>query len=195
MDKQEKIITIVTVALLVLAAVIVVLVWGAYSNWFKTDFEYLYLTSNGERLQQYEKYRLGDVRLDVHQFGGKSGFSVRVVALAEEDFTYTVDGKYYNFVDELAGKDVTEAFGVVLGKKSFVLHCRSDILDILQSIYPNSVVVLISEINQPIYFRLVVTDKAAKHSFELTFRCKMSVTDIEIDPDHIFTSGGLLCVS
>lgn len=195
MARQERSIIILTAAFLALAAVIVVLVWGGYSNWFNTDFEYIYLTSNGERLQQSESYCLGDVQLDVHQFGGKSGYSVRVVALADEDFTYTVDGKYYNFVDELAGKDITEAFGVVSGKRSFVLHARSDILDILQAIYPNSVVALISDVDQRVHFQLVVTDKAAKHSFELIFCCKMSVTDIEIDPDHVFTRGELSCVS
>ena len=186
MGKQEKLVIWLTVAMLVLAAVIVVLVWGGYSNWFKTDFEHIYLVADGKRLQQSEVYRLGNVEFDVRQFGLKSGYAVNVFACPEEDFTYTVDGKYYNFVEELGGKDVTAAFDVVPSKRSFVLHARIGIRDILQKLYPDNTIEIISNLDQPIFFRLVVTDRAGNHCFEMKFRCLLSVTDIEVDPDHVF---------
>lgn len=186
MDKHEKIITILTAVLLVLIVVIVVLVWGGYSNWFKTDFEYIYLKSGGERLQQSEIYYLGNVKFDVCQFGFKSGYTVKVVVTSNEDFIYTVDDKYYSYLENIAGQDVTAAFNVDYGKKNFVVRAYNVLItDILQSFYPGSEVALISVPKQPALYKLIVADEASKHSFELTFSTVLPVSDIEVNPDHM----------
>ena len=194
MDKQEKIITISTVALLVLIALVILLVWGAYSNWFTTDFEFIYLESGGERLQLAEIYRFGDVKLDVHQFGGKRGYSVKIVPDSNEDFTYTVDGKYFNFL-ALSDKDLCKAFDLQISKHSFELHARGlYILDVLRALYPEQDVQLISAPEQPVYYKLIVTSANGEHCFELTFRCYLPVTDLEVDPDHVYIDiGGTVC--
>ena len=176
MDKQEKLITIMTVALLVLVAVIVVLIWGGYSNWFKTKFEYIYLTSNGERLQQSDVYRLGNVDLKVKQFGCKTGYTVQIEAVSDEDFVFTVDGKHYNYLDEVPGKDLTAAFNIEMGKRSMLLHARNvDVIALLESLYPDSDVQLVSPLDEPVLLKMTVLDEAGKHAFELTFYCCVRV--------------------
>ena len=196
MDKQEKIITIVTVALLVLIALVILLVWGAYSNWFTTDFEFIYLKSGGERLQQAEIYRLGNVKLDVRQFGGKRGYSVKIFANSTEDFTYVVDGKYYNYIEKISDTDLTEIFDVRCEKNSIFIHAKDlYVLDVLKAFYPDEEVAIVSEPEQPVLYKLIVTDNSGKNSFELQFHCRLSVTDIEVDPDHVYAQGVLPCVS
>lgn len=191
MDKQQKLIISLTAAFLVLVAVIILLVYGAYSNWFKTGFEHIYLKSGGERLQQSEIYRLGNTQLDVSQFGGKRGFSVKIVAASDEDFTYTVDGKYFNYIKEISEKDLTKIFGVESDKRSIFIHARDIyVLDVLQAVYPESDVQLVSIPQQPVLYKMIVTNKSGKHSFELTFCCRIPVTGIELDSDHVFADLG-----
>lgn len=196
MDKQEKIITVATVALLVLAVVVAVLVWGGYSNWFTTDFEYIYLKAGGERLQQNEVYVLGNTQLDVKQFGGKHGYSVKVTAASNEDFVFTVDGKYCSYLEEVSDKDLTDIFDIDTDKSNFMLHARNlSPIVMLQKLYPGHEVALIGE-PVPVLYKLTVTDAAEKHSFELTFRCNSPVTDVELDPDHVYVNfGGEVCAT
>lgn len=191
MDKQQKLIIGLTVIFLVLVVVIILLVYGAYSNWFKTDFEYIYLKSGDDRLQQAEIYRLGNSQFDIKQFGGKRGFTVEIVAASNEDFTYTVDGKYYNFIEEISDKDLTDIFGVELNKSSIIVHAKDIyVSDVLQAMYPESNVRIISLPEQPVLYKLIVTNKSGKHRFELTFYCRISVTDVEFDTTHVYALGG-----
>lgn len=185
MNKQERIITIVTVAVLLLAVLVFVLVWGAYSNWFKTDFEYIYLKSR-ERLQQDEVYTLGNVQLDVKQFGFKSGYTVNIYIAPDEDFVYTVNGVHKDFAIELSDQDVAEAFSIDLSKRSFVLHARQvELEDVLQCLYPEQDVKVVTILNKPVNYVLVVSSVSGEHTFELTFQPLVHVTDIEVDPDHV----------
>lgn len=198
MDKQEKIITIATVALLVLVVLVIVLVWGYYSNWFTTSFERIYLEANGQRLQQAEIYRLGNVKFNVKQFGFKRGFSVNVVVASDEDFIYSVDGIYYKSSEALLDKDLIGLFDVQLDEESFVLRAHNVcVSDLLKALYPKQEVQLISKPEQPILFKLTVTSNDGKHSFSLTFNCRLDIVDdIDVYPNHVYANArGELCAT
>ncbi len=183
MDKQEKVITVVSVALLVLAAVIVVIVWGAYSNWFQTGFEHIYLKAD-QRLQQDNVYNIGNAKIAVRQFGFKTGYNVKIIAAADEDFLYTVDGEWKEYSQHIAGKDVTKLFNIQTSKRSFVMHARDISLDdVFAILYPGSTVQLVGD-GIVMKYKMIVSDASNLHSFELTFLSVTSITDIEVYPDN-----------
>lgn len=194
MARQERTIIILTAAFLVLAAVIVVLVWGGYSNWFQTDFEHIYLTSNGTRLQQSEVYRLGNVKLKVHQFGGKRGFTVKIVPESNEDFVFMVDEEIHHYRNEV--EDLTSGFDVEIDGNNFIIHGKKSIGEVLQSMYPDHTVTIPSGSLDYISYRCIVTSSDGKYSFEFVFKSCTRVIDIEVDPDHVYAlAGGVSCVS
>lgn len=183
MGKQEKLVIWLTVAMLVLAAVIVVLVWGGYSNWFKTDFEHIYLTSNGKRLQQGEVYMFGDVQLNVRQFGGKRGYTLKIEPSGNEEVVFARDDFFYPFADI---GDVTDCFEPTLKPKYFRLHCKDKSASvILSNLYGEDLTAIYTPDVVPTY-KLTVTSKNGKYSFSVYFRCKTGLTDIEVAPDHVY---------
>lgn len=186
MDKhEEKFITICTIVLLVIFCAVFVVVWGYYSDWFTTSFEFVFVSSGSQRLHQDAVYRLGDVRLDVRQFGLKHGYSVYVVPVSEEDFVYNVDGVPHSYLDTLLGKDVSAAFGIVQGESSFELHAKDMFLeDMLQAVYPGRDVQIVLAPQQAVMYKLVVTGHDGKHCCELMFYCR-GIAGIEVVPDHV----------
>ena len=183
---REKYVTIVTVALLVIAAVVVVLVWGAYSDWFKSSFEYVFLTSNGKHLSQSNVYQFGNGVFDVHQFGFKSGFKAKIIPVLENDFVFSVDGFFKNYQTDFANKELSAVFGLVCEKNRIKCNASNlDISDILQWFYPDQLVEILVPPSATLLFKLVVTDLAEKHMFELTFRCAVNVSDVTIECGNI----------
>ena len=185
MQRQERIIAIVTIVLYLVLILVAVFVWGAYSNWFTTDFEFIYLKSGNTRLLQNQTYNFGNVRLSVHQFGLKKGYSVKIVTALDTNLSYTVDGADMEYALELAGKDVTNAFDIDFDDDGFVLHGRDFYTeDLLAKVYPDSDTHLVSQ-NVIMYYKMTVTDVAGEHSFVLSFTTLVHALDIEVKPGQI----------
>lgn len=184
MKQQEKIISIMTAIFLLIVVVVIVIVCGVYTNWFRSKFEFIYLESNGERLSQNDIYVLGDAKFAVKQFGFNNDYSLSVIAVSDEDFLFSVDGVYKNYLGDIRGKDLIAAFDIEQTGSSFLFHAsKVSVLNMLNSVYPGQKVELVSDVEQPLLYKLLVS--SGKHSFELTFQCKSHVTDIEVDPDHV----------
>lgn len=183
--QQQKSIIRITAVLIVLLLLIAALVWGMFSDWFKTPFQHIYLTVGGKRLQSNTVYVLGNVKFGVHQFGRQVGFTVKILPTGD-DFVYTVDGELYSFRSEIV--ELTKGFEVKKYENSFLLRGKHRTMkEVLQAYYPGKTVTVPNGVDEEAHYALVVISGNDEYSTPMvTFRIDFAIEDIELSPGHLY---------
>ena len=185
MKQQEKAVIAVTIALLIIVATVIFVVAGVYTSWFSHEFKHFYVSVGRTKYLQDAEVVLGNTRFDVHHVLKKDvGYTVQVLPTGE-DFTFQLDGRWLSYTSEL--KDVTEAFEIEQGEKSFTIRCKQKLMqDVLETVYLDSEVNIPSDdVDLSAHFKLVVTAGDDSESITLTFRCLIRMTDFEVDPPNL----------
>lgn len=151
-------------------------------NW-ATDF---WVTIDGNRYYvDSDELVLSDTDVDVHYLvewlSKKQGYTYKVMP-AGNDFGYMADGVVYHWLDI---EDLTPAFEFVERDNGFTIKAHGKkVAEMLQALHPDSEIITANE-SESYNYKLVITSVDGK-TVELTFRCKVAVEGIEIDPPSIF---------
>ena len=187
-SRQEIAVILVTVALLVIVAGALAVIFGHHSDWYSTDFSPIYLSCGETKFfNDTDGVVLGNAQFKVHNaWSFNNRYTVKVVP-AGEDFLYQVDGEWYSYLDTVT--DLTAAFNVKVDGSKFTVYAKGlSLRQILSELNDGKDVVLVSsEVYGAIHYNLVVTTLNGKHFVTVTFRC-FGVDRVELDPsgDYIF---------
>ena len=185
LSRQEIVIIAITVTLIVIVGCVFLTIAGVQTDGFKHEFRYFYVTAGKTKYLQDADVVLGNAQFDVHYILKKNvGYTVKVLP-AGDNVIYRTDGGWLSYTSEV--KDVTSAFDIELGDKSFVIRCRDKTMqEVLETLYPEEdVTIYAKDVDSTAHFKLVVTAGDGSQSVSLTFRCLMGVKDIEIDPPSL----------
>lgn len=181
-----------TLVVLVIAGIIGVVAY--FTGGFTSGFKTFYLSIDGKDVltsaSGYSVDSKNPLAVDVKyvfDFASeeKTGYSVKVVPNATgevEDFEFTVDGQKQSFK---AQKDLTAGFHIEYGEDSFTLTPIGNLDEIIQAVYPTSV---IGGCDIPGYenmFALIVTSYDGSASVTVYFCCPDKVTGVELDKESI----------
>lgn len=190
-SRQEIAVILVTVALLVIVAVVFVVIFGQFSNWYSTDYSPIYLTCGKIKFfNDNDGLALGDAQFKVHNlWASNKKYTVQVLPTGE-DFLYQLEGEWYSYLDTV--KDLTAAFNVDVDGSKFTIHAKG--LSVRQILSKRNngkdVMIASAEVYETIRYKLVVSTLDGKHSVTVTFRCinSVGVDRVEMDPsgDLIF---------
>lgn len=113
-----------------------------------------------------------------------SGYSVKVIpnALAGKDFDFKLDDDVYSYQAE---KDLTDGFDILYKENSFTIKPKGGITQILEAMYPNSVVEDCRHFTYENMYTLVVTSYDGSDSILLHFSIPEKMYDISLDKEVI----------
>ncbi len=180
------------IGILLILALIAGIVYFVYvfTGEFSTDFKTFYVEIDGKKYVK-DAYDLTfyKPRIDVHYTfekvqSNKLTFTY-LIEPAGNDFNFTVDGEKVSWlnVDGLA-----EAFNIKSDADGITLNCANKkVLDVLQSVYPNSNIVLPEDIDTENIsrYKLTVTAEDKRTSIILTFKCAPAIENIILNPSEI----------
>lgn len=184
-----KVIGFVSYAIILLALIGVLVFFGYFTNWFSSDFKTFYLKVNGETVMNDKdsltivptqplsieaKYTLGLV--DKNQ----TGYSFEIKANPNVDLSFSVDGKTVSF--QSGDIDWNKCFDIAEEENGFTLTLKGwDMLELLQCVYPDSEIVLDSDVDytQNLFNLTVYShDKTAAVTLGI---CISTIQSIELD--------------
>ena len=167
-----------------------------FTNGFNEDFKTFYIEYEGESILSSDKKLVLD-RGQEHRFDVKytfdfnneesHGYNVAIYANDDESnsFDFTLDGDVYAYYAE---GDITSAFDITLNDTYFTITVPEEatVKDVLQKLYPNSVIEVPTEGLKMMYpFTMVVSSYNEKVTYQLDFAFYIGVTGIELSPEVI----------
>lgn len=194
-NKNNSAIVIAVVASILLLAVLASVGYFAYAtNGFSEDIKTLSIVYDGQNLNTVEETLFLTAETE-HRFDVKNMFSfidknaknykVSVIANpnTEDNFSYTVDGESYNFLDR---EDYTAGFQIIKRKDFFTFKMPAKMSSVLQPAYADKQVVLEEEIYiEQDYFILVITSHDDKETVAVKIVTSVRVTSVELDKEEI----------
>lgn len=155
----------------VIIMLVIAVIGGLYyfTNGLTTDFKAFYLRINDKDvltnnevvflrsdkpLKVETKYVLGFFNKDL------TGYTYEIKANSEANFSYTVNGTYYDFDGD--GVDYTTVFDVEENEKDFSLNVKADTISgLLSIIYPDAEIVVSDDFdaNKPLFLLTVYSVK------------------------------------
>ena len=182
-----KVIAWLLVILLIVGAIGVV---AYFTGGFQSEFKTFYLNVDGKDIMTtgsgYEitsdnaltvavKYTMPDA---------EKGYTVKVVPNPIEgmDFDFALDGEVYSFQSE---KDLTKGFIIDIKEDSFTITPKGKTQDVMEAIYPGSLVEGFDVGAYPNMFLLVVTPTNGGSPVSLAFSIPESVSGVILHPNHI----------
>ena len=167
-----------------------------FTNGFNEDFKTFYIEYEGQTILSSDKKLVLD-RGQEHKFDVKYTFNFNeeepkdytVAIYANSDtsqsFDFTLDGDVYAYYAE---GDITDAFDITIKDTYFTITIPENetIKDVLQKLYPNSVVEIPEENKNLVYpFTMVVSSYNNKVTYSIDFAFYVGVTGIELSPEVI----------
>ena len=180
------------IILLLLLAVSVVFAYRL-TNGFTDSFKTFYVQQGGSVLPAtVDGYPIAygeEMRFDVKytfSFADKqqTGFTVKIVPNAGNDFEFTVDGAYYDYC---AIPDLTSFFDLTQYDGYFTLYMDStdSLQSILSKAYPGQTVVIPGDLQPGDYFTLVVTSFNGKSNVIINFNPYFTVDSMALDSGYL----------
>lgn len=105
-------------------------------------------------------------------------YSVKIVPAEGTNFDFTVDGVLFGYSQET---DLASAFNVEKFDKYFIMSIPTSVLDVLESIYPASTV-LVPELDDTLdYYTLIVTAHDNTTLVSISFKSGSLITGVVLD--------------
>ena len=189
--KQGKFGKILTYILMVLILLGTVGFIAHYTGGFTGKFKTFSVECNGKEVMTSANGFTTSVNEPLfvkvkYAFGGEnvSGYSLKVVpnVLVGKDFDFMVDGYVYSYQAE---KDLTDGFDVEYGENFFNIKPKGTLTEILQAIYPNSVIEDCSQYSYENMFKLIVFSYDEESSVLIHFSVPEEVWGITLDKEVI----------
>lgn len=191
---SSKVKTAVTVILVIMLLILSLGLLARFTNVFGNKVE---VTYNGTKItKDFEGLEIeSGTEIEVKAPGE---YEVKIYAegIAEKDFSFTVDGREYSWVEDIAGanggvgEEFTEVFEIEKTEKGFKFS--GGIKKALKDIWPEKEIILPEEIPSGDKFRMEITsgDKTLKIGFWLPEETEMppsggDVEKVEIYPGEI----------
>lgn len=199
MSKTKKANVVFKVIAYVLVILVVTGVIGfvfTFTNGFNESFKTFYIEYDGETILSNDKKFVLD-RGQEHRFDVKytfdfnsdkaHGYDVAIYANGDENnsFDFTLDGDVYAFYAE---GDITSGFDITLNDTYFTITVpeHATVKDVLEKMYPNSVIEVPDEGINAIYpFKLVVSSYNNEVTYSIDFAFYVGVSGVEIEPGVI----------
>ncbi len=195
-----QILSLVLVALLLIAAVGVIL---KFTNGGNEDFKTFYLEQDGEKILASESQRAfpagKEFRFDVKytfDIGDKDSpkdYSVKIVPNPKVNFQYSVDGKPYSWKGDIS--ELSEYFKLTKKETYFTFTVSEDLTtkSLLEKLYPNKEITFESDqqavLEQNNLYQLVVSSYNEAVTYRITFGLASGYTvrvqSIELDRDSL----------
>ncbi len=190
--EDNKIVKIVACVLVILVIIAAIGLIAKFTGGFTSDFRTFYVTvgetdimtvGNGYAVAQDQPLQVDVKYIFDSEENTKNGYSVKVVpnALDGTDFDFTLDGDVYSYHAE---KDLSNGFIIEKDKTSFTLTPKGGTLtEILQGVYPDSIVGDCSNAAYEDMFTLIVTSYNGETSVKINFALSGKVSGVILDPE------------